>query len=51
MHRMNDADIFMRVGGVVLRRETDKRGEVAKGNRGLSKKGREKSEKLKQTRK
>ena len=44
MHGKNDADICMRVGGVVLRRETDKRGEVAKRTRGLSKKGREKSE-------
>lgn len=37
MHGKNDADAFMRVGGVVPV-ETDRRGEVAKGKQDYSKK-------------
>lgn len=48
MHGTNDADVFMRVCGVFRRRETDRRGEVAKGNQGTEQEGR--SEKWKEAR-
>lgn len=45
MHGKNDADALLGVGGVVLRRETQGGGEVAKGKQGTVQKGTERSEK------